>query len=58
MKNLTLPAITLSSMASTIVPAAAQQRSLAPHLSGHAVNPSISLPAPATSPLQQQMQYD
>jgi hypothetical protein len=58
MKNLTLAALTLLSMASTIVPAPAQQRSLAPHLSAHAVNPSISLSAPAATPFQQQTQYD
>jgi hypothetical protein len=40
------------------VPAAAQQRSLAPHVSAHAVNPNISLSAPAASPFEQQTQYD
>lgn len=58
MKNLSLAAVTLLSMASTIAPAAAQHRSLAPHLSAHAVNPNISLSAPAASPFEQQTQYD
>jgi hypothetical protein len=58
MKNLGFLAAALSLLAIAIVPAAAQQRSLAPHLSAHAVNPSISLSTPATSPLQQQMQDD
>ena len=58
MKNPSLAAVTLLLMASTIVPAAAQQRSLAPHLSVDAVNPNISLSAPAASPFEQQTQYD
>jgi hypothetical protein len=58
MTNLPVFAIALLLVASTIVPAAAQQRSLAPHLSAHAINPNISLSAPAVSPFEQQMQYD
>ena len=58
MKNLSLAAITLLSIASSIVPAAAQQRSLAPHLSAHVINPNISLSAPAVTPFEQQTQYD
>jgi len=37
-------------------PGFAQQRGTMPHLQLHAVNPSLSLSAPTTSPLQQQMQ--
>jgi hypothetical protein len=58
MKNLSLAAITLLSMASAIVPAVAQQHSLAPHLSAHAISPNISLSAPAVSPFEQQTQND
>jgi hypothetical protein len=58
MKNLSLAAISLLFMASTIVPTAAQQRSLALHLSAHAINPNVSLSAPAVSPFEQQTQYN
>ena len=37
---------------------AAQQRSTAPPLQLHAINPSLSLSAPANNPLQQQMRED
>lgn len=40
------------------VPVAAQQREIEPHLQLHAVNPSLSLSAPANSPLHQQMRED
>jgi hypothetical protein len=40
------------------VPVAAQQRGMEPHLQLHAVNPSLSLSAPTTSPLQEQMRED
>lgn len=40
------------------VPVAAQQRGMEPHLRLHAVNPSLSLSAPARSPLQEQMRED
>jgi len=40
------------------VPVAAQQRGMEPHLQLHAVNPSLSLSAPTTSPLQDQMRED
>jgi hypothetical protein len=40
------------------VRSAAQQRGIAPHLQRHAVNPSMSLSAPTTSPLQEQMRDD
>jgi len=42
----------------TTVPVAAQQRGMEPHLQLHAVNPSLSLSAPTTSPLQDQMRED
>jgi hypothetical protein len=40
------------------VPAAAQERALAPPLQLHAFNPSLSLSAPANSPLQEQTRED
>ena len=40
------------------VPVAAQQRGMAPPVQLHAVNPSLSLSAPTSSPLQQQMRED
>jgi hypothetical protein len=40
------------------VPVAAQQRGMEPPPQLHAVNPSLSLSAPTTSPLQQQMRED
>jgi len=40
------------------VPVAAQQRGMEPLPQLHAVNPSLSLSAPTTSPLQQQMRED
>ena len=40
------------------VPVAAQQRGMEPHLQLHAVNTSLSLSAPTTSPLQDQMRED
>jgi hypothetical protein len=40
------------------VPVAAQQRGMEPHLQLHAVNPSLSLSAPTSSPLQDQMRED
>jgi hypothetical protein len=58
MKNLSLSAIALFSLALTITPAAAQQPGGVPHLPTHALNPSMSLSAPATTPLQQQIQDD
>jgi len=39
-------------------PVAAQQRGMEPPLRLHAVNPSLSLSAPTTSPLQDQMRED
>jgi hypothetical protein len=40
------------------VPVAAQQRGMEPPVQLHAVNPSLSLSAPTSSPLQQQMRED
>lgn len=58
MKTLSLAAIALLLMVPALLPAAAQQRSFAPHLSARAINPNISLSAPAVSPFEQQTQYD
>jgi len=58
MKNLWFPAIVLLSTALAIAPAAAQSRAGVSHLSTHAINPSLSLSAPATNPFQQQMSND
>jgi hypothetical protein len=58
MKNLSFSLIALLLAALSIVPAAAQSRGGVAHVPMHAINPSISLSAPATSPLQQQMQDD
>ena len=59
MKNVSYPALLVIFAALAATPAAAQTKSavsLGQPL--HAVNPSMSLSAPATSPLQQQMQDD
>jgi hypothetical protein len=59
MKSLSLPALTLivASLASSAL--AAQQLGSRPlSASSHAVDPSLSLSAPATTPLQQQMQQN
>jgi hypothetical protein len=59
MSSFTFPALAMIVASVVTGPLAAQQRSSAPHPGGtHALNPSISLSAPATSPLQQQMQQD
>ena len=39
-------------------PVAAQQRGMEPRLQLHAVNPSLSMTAPTSSPLQEQMRED
>jgi hypothetical protein len=39
-------------------PVSAQERGISPRIESHAVNPSLSLSAPTTSPLQQQMRQD
>ena len=55
--SLTVSAVAISAcLASTSV--VAQQRGTEPPLQLHAVNPSLSLSAPATSPVQQQMQQN
>ena len=59
MKILSLPIAAiglLACLANTLVDA--QERSIEPSLHLHAVNPSMSLTAPANNPLQQQMQED
>jgi hypothetical protein len=58
MKNLSFIAIALLSAGLAITPAAAQMRGGESHVPMHAINPSLSLSAPATSPLQQQMRDD
>jgi hypothetical protein len=42
----------------TVLPAAAQQSGTQPGMQLHAVNPSMSLSAPANNPLQEQMRQD
>jgi hypothetical protein len=39
-------------------PVAAQERGMSPPMQLHAVNPSLSLSAPTSSPLQEQMRQD
>jgi hypothetical protein len=46
------------SVALATVPVAAQQRGMEPPPQLHAVNPSLSLSAPSSSPLQEQMRED
>jgi hypothetical protein len=58
MKTLLFPAIALLSAALAVTSAVAQPRGGVPYAPIHAINPSISLSAPATSPLQQQVQDD
>jgi len=58
MKNLSFPALALLSVALAVTPAMAQSRGGVPHVFTHSLNPNLSLSAPATSPLQQQMRDD
>ena len=58
MKAGTLAAMTLIFLSFTGAPVFAQQRGIMPHVQSHAINPSLSLSAPSTTPLQQQMQDD
>ena len=58
MKDMLFPALLVGLTALAATPVAAQQRSTAIAQPPHIVNPSMSLSAPATSPLQQQMQDD
>jgi hypothetical protein len=56
-KSLSFPALALIFAAIATTSAAAQQRGSVTHLGPlHAINRSMSLSAPATNPLQQQMQ--
>ena len=59
MRNLLFPALLMTVAALTATPVAAQQRlDTVPPPPLHMTNPSVSLSAPATSPLEQQMQDD
>jgi hypothetical protein len=59
MKGFLLAATTVAILVSlATVPVAAQQRGMEPLPQLHAVNPSLSLSAPTSSPLQQQMRED
>jgi hypothetical protein len=59
MKNLSFAVATRAILRwLAITPVAAQQQIESHHLQLHAVNPSLSLSAPATTPLQQQIQED
>ena len=56
MKSLLFPVSLVISVVLAAAPVMAQQRSTVPPAPPHIVNPGVSLSAPATSPLQQQMQ--
>src|ERR1700732_3173346 len=59
MKSLSFPALALIVASLATHPVAAQQLgSRPPSASSHAVTPNMSLSAPATSPLQQQIQQN
>jgi hypothetical protein len=58
MKSLLFPVSLVISVVLATAPVMAQQLSTVPPAPPHIVNPGISLSAPATSPLQQQMQDD
>ena len=58
MRGSTLAVLPLIFLRFTQNPVSAQQRGTMPHLQLHAVNPSLSLSAPAANPLQQQMRQD
>jgi hypothetical protein len=59
MKSLSFAVSTLATLAwLTSTPATAQQRGIEPPPQLHVVNPSLSLSAPTTSPLQEQMRED
>jgi len=58
MKGLLFPFSLVISAVLAAAPVMAQQRSTVPPAPPHIVNPGVSLSAPATSPLQQQMQDD
>ena len=58
--NRLLPAASVVAISLSLAtpPVAAQQRGVEPPPQLHAVNPSLSLSAPTSSPLQQQMRED
>jgi hypothetical protein len=58
MKNLSFPPLLVILAVLAATPAAAQQSITARTQPLHAMNPSLSLSAAATNPLQQQMQDD
>ena len=59
MKTLTVLALAATVSATLAgAPVAAQERSVVPMPQVHAFNPSLSLPAPTNSPLQEQMRED
>jgi hypothetical protein len=59
MKSLSLSLSALAALACLAsTPLAAQTRGIAPRPALHALNPSLSLSAPAGNPLQEQMQQD
>lgn len=58
MKNLLLPPVLVIFATLAATPVLAQQSGTVPGQLPHITNPSVSLSAPATGPLQQQMQDD
>jgi hypothetical protein len=58
MKNLLLPPVLVIFATLAATPVMAQQSGTVPGQLPHITNPSVSLSAPATTPLQQQMQDD
>jgi hypothetical protein len=58
MKNLLLPPVLVIFATLAATPVVAQQSGTVPGQLPHITNPSVSLSAPATGPLQQQMQDD
>jgi hypothetical protein len=58
MKNLLLPPALVIFATLAATPVMAQQSGTVPGQLPHITNPSVSLSAPATTPLQQQMQDD
>jgi hypothetical protein len=58
MNNLLLPPVLVIFATLAATPVMAQQSGTVPGQLPHITNPSVSLSAPATTPLQQQMQDD
>jgi hypothetical protein len=58
MRILAFATLSLIYLSLTGAPALAQQSGATPHLQLHAVNPSLSLAAPVTNPLQAQIRQD